>query len=68
MDAQEFTLGAGGNWWFGQDRQERKWCYKLYIIVDIVGRNVLNENGVEQEERGGDEYSIIHRNLSPQRR
>ncbi len=42
MGAQELTLWAGGNWGFGQDRQERKGDYKLKIIVDIVGRNILN--------------------------
>ncbi len=57
MGAQELTLGAGGNWGFGQDRQERKCGYKLHIIVDIVGQYILNVNGVEQDVRGGDEYS-----------
>jgi len=28
---------------------------KLKIVVDIVGRYVLNANGVEQEDRGGDQ-------------
>jgi len=50
VGAQEFTLGAGGNWRFGQDREERKWDFKLYIIVDIVGQYSLNANGVGREE------------------
>ena len=31
----------------GQDRQEREWGYKLKIIVDIVGHNILNRIGGE---------------------
>ena len=62
MGAQELTLGAGpirvndtlsngagGNWGFGQDRQERKWAFELSIVVDEIGQYVLNGNGGEAE-------------------
>jgi len=32
----------GGNWGFGQDRQERKWAFELNIVVDVMGQYILN--------------------------
>ncbi len=43
--------GAGGNWGFGQNRQERKCAIKLNIVVDVIGQYVLNGRG-EERERG----------------
>ncbi len=48
-------MGAGGNWGFGQDRQERKWAFELNIVVDAIGQYVLNANGGGRMRRSWDE-------------
>jgi len=41
-----------GDWGFGQDRQERKWGFRLHIIVDVIGQYIQNANRVERKEGG----------------
>ncbi len=45
----------GGNWGFGQNRQERKWAFELSIVVDITGQYVLNSRE-KRRDKGRKEY------------
>ena len=47
--------GAGGNWGFGQDRQEGKCAFELSIVVDVIGQYVLNARGGGRMRRSWDE-------------
>ncbi len=45
----------GGDWGFGQDRQERKCAFELNIVVDVIGQYVLNARGGGRMRRSWDE-------------
>jgi len=47
-------LGAGGNWGFGQDRQERKESFKLHFVVDVMGQYIRNRTGAGHYWGGGE--------------
>jgi len=52
-----------GNWGFGQNGQERKWDFKLNIVVDAIGQYIQNRGG-EGLLRGAGEEARRQKNSS----